>query len=86
MRMPLLCEFLGMKIYMYYHDHYPPHFHVRGNYTAVVDFSGRVLAGHVPQNVISKLTVWMQLHKLELEENWQKAQEGQKLSHIQPLQ
>jgi len=70
---------------MYYHDHYPPHFHVRGSNHAVVDFSGRVIAGDLPPQAMNKLTSWVEMHKLELEDNWKKAQAGQKLSHIQPL-
>ncbi len=25
--MPLICEFFGIKIYMYWDEHVPPHFH-----------------------------------------------------------
>lgn len=35
--MPLVCEFFGIKIYMYWDDHTPPHFHAQyGNNTALV--------------------------------------------------
>lgn len=83
--MPIICEFLGMKIYMYYQDHSPPHIHVRGAYNAAVDFSGNVIAGHLPPNVASRLTVWVQMHTVELQENWKRAQAGETLFRIPPL-
>ena len=27
--MPIICQFLGVIITMYYYDHAPPHFHAR---------------------------------------------------------
>ena len=83
--MPIICEFLGLKIYMYYQDHLPPQIHVRGEYSAAVDFSGNVIAGYLPPNISHRLTAWVIMHRVELEENWKRAQAGQTLFRIPPL-
>lgn len=82
--MPLICEFLGLKIYMYFHDHNPPHFHVRGNnISALVDFSGRVIAGDLPEELSAKVAAWAKLRKKELEWNWDRAQKGERLVRVE---
>ncbi|AEG15166.1 hypothetical protein Desku_1586 [Desulfofundulus kuznetsovii DSM 6115] len=45
--MPVICEFAGIKICMYYHDHLPPHVHVLApGFQALVSIpGGEVLAG-----------------------------------------
>lgn len=44
--MPKISEFHGMKIYLYYDDHDPPHFHVRGqDKTRVKIVTGEYLDG-----------------------------------------
>ncbi|MCL6477354.1 MAG: DUF4160 domain-containing protein [Peptococcaceae bacterium] len=81
--MPLICEFDGIKIYMYFHDHNPPHFHVHGNnISALVDFSGRIIAGDLPGELSAKVTAWAKLRKKELEWNWNRAQKGERLVKI----
>lgn len=72
--MPEISRFFGIIIRMFYDDHNPPHFHVefQGN-KAVVDFQTKLVRE------------WVDLHQMELEENWQLAQEGREIKKIDPL-
>lgn len=48
--MPLISEFFGIKIYMYWKEHFPPHFHAEYNeYKILVDINkGVVIKGSFP--------------------------------------
>ena len=42
--MPLICEFLGIKIFMFWDEHTPPHFHAQyGNDKALVSIEKAVV-------------------------------------------
>ena len=42
--MPVISEFFGIKIYMYWNDHFPEHFHAEyGEYKALVSISDAVV-------------------------------------------
>lgn len=72
---------------MFYDDHNPPHFHVefQGN-KAVFDFQGNILKGNLKSKTATKLVrEWIDLHRMELEEDWQLAQEGKEIKKIDPL-
>lgn len=85
--MPEISRFFGIIIRMFYDDHNPPHFHVdfQGE-KAVFDFQGNVLRGGLKSKTATKLVrEWVDLHQLELEEDWQLAQEGKAIKKIDPL-
>jgi len=84
--MPLISEFNGLKIYMYYNDHYPPHFHVRGGgYAALMAINGGdIIEGNLPSNLIKLVKRWLIMHTSELMDNWDRAQKGQSLFKIAP--
>ncbi|MEW6425665.1 MAG: DUF4160 domain-containing protein [Bacillota bacterium] len=86
--MPLISEFSGIKIYMYFQDHNPPHIHARySNFSALLEISqGNMIAGSFPKEIKGKIKKWTVLHKEELMNNWQKAQKGEKLQKIKPLE
>ncbi|ADI02760.1 DUF4160 domain-containing protein [Syntrophothermus lipocalidus] len=73
--MPIICEFWGFKVYMYYQDHLPPHFHVRGRGThAVISLpDGALLAGDLPSGIASHIAAWVQENAEALMENWRRA-------------
>lgn len=50
--MPLLSEFFGIKIYIYWDDHVPPHFHAEYNgHHVLVDIEENVvIKGVLPAN------------------------------------
>ncbi|CAN5836666.1 hypothetical protein BH23GEM5_BH23GEM5_23900 [soil metagenome] len=66
--MPLIAEFYGILIRMFYNDHAPPHFHaVYGEHELVVGISPiRILDGQAPNRVRSMVLEWSALHQTEL--------------------
>jgi hypothetical protein len=85
--MPIICRFFGISIYMYYKDHNPPHFHAyyNGN-RAVFDINTfALLEGKLPPRGLGLVLEWAEIHRSELHDNWKKAQNGDKLTMIEPL-
>jgi hypothetical protein len=85
--MPSIAEFLGMWITINWSDHNPPHFHVKaGGCVATVTIKeAKVLSGSLPPSKLKYLRKWVTLHRGELMENWQLAQENKPLKKIQGL-
>ena len=48
--MPLISEFFGIKIYMYWNEHFPPHFHAEyAGFKALISISEAVvIRGQLP--------------------------------------
>lgn len=86
--MPLISEFYGIKIYMYWDDHIPPHFHAEyGNSKVLIDIKNVVvLRGIFPTKQLKIILAWCELHKEELLSNWESAKNHGILKRIQPLQ
>lgn len=85
--MPEISRFFGIIIRMYYDDHNPPHFHVQFHgEKAVFDFQGNILRGNLMSKTATKLVrEWVDLHHVELVEDWRLAQEGKEIKKIDPL-
>ncbi|MCB1160916.1 MAG: DUF4160 domain-containing protein [Leptospiraceae bacterium] len=58
--MPLVSEFFGIKIYMYWNDHMPPHFHAEyGDLQAIVDINNSVIIkGALPSRQLKLVLAW----------------------------
>jgi hypothetical protein len=85
--MPVISRFYGIIIAMYFSDHHPPHFHAKyAGYEALFSFEGNIIEGELPKRATKFVQEWIKLHKLELEVNWLKAQNGEPLSYIAPLE
>lgn len=85
--MPVISRFLGIVITMYWNDHNPPHFHAKyGSYEVTVSITDGVVEGKFPKRALSLLLEWFELHKDELLDNWHKAQCGDALKLIAPLE
>lgn len=85
--MPIISEFEGIEICLYFDDHLPPHFHAKYNGDeALVDIeNGCVLKGALPSNKLKLVLAWGELHKSELQENWNKTKNLQLPEKINPL-
>lgn len=85
--MPLVCEFFGIKIYMYWDDHTPPHFHAQyGNDKALVSINyAVVIKGSLPSRQLKLVLAWCELHEKELLENWESAKQHGEIRRIDPL-
>ena len=84
--MPEICRFYGIIIQMFFNDHNPPHFHVvYGDFKAVINIDDEIVEGFMPKRALKLVFEWMELHKKELIENWELAQNGELPKKIEPL-
>lgn len=84
--MPEISRFYGIVIMMFYNDHNPPHFHANyGEYKVVISIDDEIVSGFIPRRALKLVFDWMDLHKLELLSNWEKCQNGDMPSKIEPL-
>ena len=86
--MPEISRFLGIIVAMYYNDHSPPHFHARyGEKEIRVDIeTGQILSGVFPRRAHRLVLEWFELHRDELLEDWNLAQDRKPLNKIEPLE
>ena len=84
--MPEISRFYGIIVYMYINDHNPPHFHFSyGEYDGLMYINDGVFEGKVPSKIITKVSLWLELHKEELLEIWELALNGAALPKVEPL-
>ena len=85
--MPLVSEFFGIKIYMYWADHFPMHFHAEyGSLKAIISVEeAAVIKGVLPAKQLKLVLAWCEIHKDELISNWHSAQKNGQISKIDPL-
>ncbi|MGA7616854.1 MAG: DUF4160 domain-containing protein [Thermoanaerobaculia bacterium] len=85
--MPVISRFFGIVIAMNYREHGPPHFHAW--------YSGRevtfriedgVVTGEMSGRALMLIREWWQMHRDELEDNWDRAQQRIPLRPIDPLE
>lgn len=79
--------FRGIKIYVNYRDHLPPHFHAEyGEYECCVSIQGiEIISGKMPNKQLKMIYGWVALHQEELGEIWYLAQQQKELFTIEPL-
>ena len=85
--MPIVSEFFGIKIYMYWNEHFPEHFHAEyGKFKVLVSIQeAAVLKGAFPAKQLKLVLAWCEIHKDELMTNWLAAREHGKITGIEPL-
>jgi hypothetical protein len=85
--MPEISRFYGIVIGMFYHDHRPPHFHVRyGQDEAVIRINDLVVTeGNLPPRVRGMVVEWAGQHHAELLQNWDAIENQLPLRKIEPL-
>ena len=85
--MPQISTFYGLIIMMNFKDHAPPHFHVwYGDYKITVTIQDGIVTGKMPKRALKMVFEWLEIHKDELLREWEKAQRGESLTQITPLQ
>ena len=85
--MPEISRFLGIVIAMFHREHGPPHFHAKyGEYEATVNIGTGVVAGQFPKRALRHVLEWYDLHREELMENWDLAEQRRPLNKILPLE
>lgn len=85
--MPTISMFRGIKIFMNWREHQPPHFHATygGDEVLISIKELEVLEGSIPSKQLKMLLGWAAFHQEELMENWQLAEGKQELFAIEPL-
>ena len=85
--MPIISQFYGIVIRMFFKDHNPPHFHaIYGEFELIVGiFPINVISGTAPNRVRSMVLEWAALHQDELLEDWNRCQKGGDVLKIEPL-
>lgn len=85
--MPTISMFRGIKIYINWAEHRPPHFHATygGDEVSVLINELEVFDGTMPNKQLKMLLGWAALHQEELMENWVLAEKKQELFQIDPL-
>jgi len=84
--MPEICRFYGIVIHMFFNEHNPPHFHANyGEFRITVNLQNEVINGFMPKRALKLIFEWMELHKNEILENWNKCQKGELPDKIEPL-
>ena len=64
--MPEISRFLGIKIFIRYNEHNPPHFHAEyGNEVASFFYKNLALIdGNLPPRVLSLVIEWASIHRM----------------------
>lgn len=85
--MPTISMFRGIKIFINWRDHQPPHFHAAYGGDEVIVSIGdiEVLEGSMPNKQLKMVLGWAAFHQDELMENWELAERKQELFAIEPL-
>ena len=85
--MPTICMFRGIKIYINWREHQPPHFHAKyGSDEVIVSIQdAEVIAGNFPSKQLKLLLAWAVLHQDELMDNWDLSANKEELFEIEPL-
>ena len=85
--MPTISMFRGIKIYINWREHRPPHFHATyGGDEVIVSINElEVIEGSIPHKQLKMLLGWEAFHQEELLENWALAEKMQELFPIEPL-
>jgi hypothetical protein len=88
--MPTISMFYGIIIRMYFApgEHPPAHFHVYyAEYTATVSIKNcELLDGKLPNKQNKLVLAWAELHREELQADWNLLMNGEEPFKIQPLQ
>jgi len=85
--MPIISEFYGIKIMMFWNEHMPPHFHAEyGDNKILVGIqSGTVIKGIFPFKQLKLVLAWCEIHNQELMNNWDNAVKHESIDKINPL-
>jgi len=88
--MPEICRFEGIIIRMFWEtgsQHNVPHLHAsyQGQVVSYSIDTADPLAGSLPKRQHRLLVAWIELHRDELQENWQHVINQEPLNKISPL-
>ena len=74
--MPIIATVAGAKLYMYFKDHNPPHFHARDDgEEEVFDLEGKSLRGRIDPKKGKEVKKWAGENEQFLKEKWNEFQQ-----------
>ena len=84
--MPIISEFYGIKVMMFWNEHMPP-FHAQyGENKILVDIqNATVIKGVFPSKQLKLVLAWCEIHREELMINWENVLRHELLNRINPL-
>ncbi len=76
--MPVISNFYGIIIKMYFGDHVPPHFHATYNeFSAQINIGSLgIIEGYLPPKALALVVEWASIHQEELIQNWRSLSEN----------
>ncbi len=85
--MPQISSFYGIVIEMYWRDHPPPHFHAiySGEKALIAIATGEVLRGSLAPRALRLVREWLELHRSELELDFERVEREEQPDRIEPL-
>lgn len=85
--MPIISNFFGIIIRMFFNEHAPPHFHVEyAEYKASVNIQTlEVIDGNLSRRAQELVLDWAELHQIELLEDWELCRKHLEPKRIEPL-
>ena len=84
--MPIISQFYGVTILIYYRDHTPPHIHAKyGDKEAIFDSNGNIRRGTLPLRAISLVREWMTSQDSELKKAFENIKRLKQINQIKPL-
>jgi hypothetical protein len=88
--MPVISMFYGIIIQLLFYDnkeHNRSHIHAKyGEFAAAFDIeTADILAGSLPSRQVRLVQAWIEIHRDELNADWQLAIDGYEVFKIEPL-
>jgi len=85
--MPIISNFFGIIVRMFFNEHAPPHFHVEyAEYKASVNIQTlELMDGKLSRRAQELVLDWAELHQKELLEDWELCRQHQEPKKIEPL-
>ena len=88
--MPILSMFYGIVVRMYFFDdkqHHVPHVHAgyAGREAVFSIVNGDIVAGELPSGKARLVQAWIEIHREELQADWELAVHGEEAFKIDPL-
>lgn len=86
-RVPTISQFYGIVIRMYFDHHPPPHIHaIYAGQMAVIEIEfAKILRGDVPGRALRLVREWIELNRVALMDDWERARRHEPLAPIPPL-
>ena len=85
--MPIISQFYGIAIFIFWREHEPAHFHARyAEDEIIVEIDTGIVTGKMSARALSLVQEWRQVHLDELRKEWQLARAQKQLFPIKPLE